>query len=256
MGDDASDQDLKQALITMEKVVHELAAQVPQPLFVKHMGSAGFRYKENSIHQAIVQKLARMVSTLHAARLLLGHGFVQEVGALQRIVDELQQDVFFLRIGVDNPTDLHRKYLDAFYEEEFDTEDPLRSTQKRPSIPRKKIHAYNAKFIASVAGSKLEPSIVSETIRTLHKSYSGYVHAASPHIMELYGGLPYRLQFHMRGMRWTPRYETQKRDLTNYFYRGLGTVVYSSTAFDSTSACFDELRRYAAWFYSTFMSRG
>ena len=37
---------------------------------------------------------------------------------------------------------LHQQYLDAFYEEEFDNEDPLKATQRRPMIPRKRIRAY------------------------------------------------------------------------------------------------------------------
>ena len=46
----------------------------------------------------MVQKLARMVSTLDAARLLLEHGFVQEQAALQRVLDEIRRTYFFLRM--------------------------------------------------------------------------------------------------------------------------------------------------------------
>ena len=56
------DRDFEQALTIMEGVVHQLADQVPPPRLVKHMGSVVFRYEEKSIRQAIVQKLARMVS--------------------------------------------------------------------------------------------------------------------------------------------------------------------------------------------------
>ena len=75
MGLDQLDRQFEVALSTMETTVNMLAAQVPQPQFVTAKRS--FRYREKSIHQAIVQKIARMVSTLHSARLLLEHGFVQ-----------------------------------------------------------------------------------------------------------------------------------------------------------------------------------
>ena len=250
MGKDPLDRHLELALTTMELAVHELAALVPRPRFVELRGSPCFRYEEKSIQQAIVQKLARMVSTLRAARLLLDHGFVQEVGALQRILDEIQADVLFLRSGVDKPTDLHSRYLCAFYEEEFDAEDAVRSTQKRESIPRRKIHAHNARFFASVPGSELDPSRGSEIQRTLLKTYSGYVHAASPHIMDMYGGLPPR--FHMTGMQGAPLYETHQRDLMNYFRRGLFALAICSIAFAGTAFWSDEFRRYAAKFDDMF----
>ena len=240
------DQHFQEALTTMEVVVHNLATQVPQPQLKEDILSSGFRYNEKSIQQAIVQKLARMVSTLNAARLLLNHGFVQEVGALQRILDELQTDIIFLRNGVEDPDDLHKKYLCAFYQEEFDAEDALRSTQKRRTIPRKKIHAHNARFFAKNPDFKIDPSTGSEVLRTLQKTYSGYVHAASPHIMDMYGGLPPR--FHMRGMLGTPLHQTHRQDLANYFRRGLFAVAICALSFAGTADWSDQLRCYAANF--------
>ena len=56
----------------------------------------------------------------------------------------MQEDITFLSFSVifKNTTPLHHAYLDAFFEEEFDADSALASTQKRPMIPRKKIHAY------------------------------------------------------------------------------------------------------------------
>lgn len=217
----------EQILIEMEKTVNQLASRVPSPQRVPSKNSFVFRYVEKSIEQAIVQKLARMVSTLRAARLLLIHGFVQELGALQRILDEIQDDVRFLAIGViyNDLTPLHQKYLDAFFEEEFDDEDLMEATQKRPMIPRKKIHAY----LARAKGNILDPSRTGEVMRTINKAYSGYVHAASPHIMEMWGGVPPR--FFMRGMAKTKRQDDCRRDLWNYVYRGTMACCFAAMAF-------------------------
>ena len=144
---------------------------------------------EKSIHQAIVQKLARLVSTLYATRLLLNHGFVQEVGALKRVLDEIQDDILFLWSGIDDQSPLHREFLDAFFEEEFDADTALESTQKRKMIPRSKIRAHNARVIANIRGAPFDPSRTTEVLRTINKAYSGYVHAASPQIMEV--GYPF-----------------------------------------------------------------
>jgi hypothetical protein len=136
-----------QALANMERTVHGLAQRVSPPQSVPYKDSFVFRYVERTLHQALVQKLARILTGLRAARLLLENGLLQEQGALQRILDELHEDVSFLALAViyDDHTPLHQAYLDAFYEEEFDAETALESTQKRPMISRQKIRAYIAR---------------------------------------------------------------------------------------------------------------
>ena len=141
----AMDGIYKQTLTFLEQVVNILAVKVPQPKLVVIGNFRAFRYEEQTIHQAIVQKLARMVSTLAATRLLFNNGFVQEQASLQRILDEISEDIQFLAFGVlegDHKSELHCQYLDAFYQEEFDAETAIRSSQNRQMIPRRKIQAY------------------------------------------------------------------------------------------------------------------
>jgi hypothetical protein len=64
-----------QTLRQLDKAFRRLEAMVPTPQMMQHGDSFVFRYKENTIHQALIQKLARMVSGLHAARLLCDNGF-------------------------------------------------------------------------------------------------------------------------------------------------------------------------------------
>jgi hypothetical protein len=209
-------------LENMEATLHDLAARVSPPQLVPFGSGSVFRYVEQTIYQALVQKLARVVSGLHAARVLLAQGSVQELGALQRMLDETHEDIQFLAIGAINNdlTDKHRRYLSAFYEEEFDDPDSsMKSTQKRPMIPCKEIRAY----IANSDGTGLDPSRQIEAARTLQKTYSGFVHGASPHIMEMYCGNP--PSFHIQGLLGTARAEDHHLDLQNYFYRGI--VVFA-----------------------------
>ena len=130
------DQTYEQALKYMEGTVHELAKHVPKPKRISTKNGFVFRYVEKSIHQAIVQKLARLVSTLYATRHLLNGGFVQEVGALKRILDEIQDDILFLLSGINDLTPLQRKFLGAFFADEFDADTALESTQKRRMVRR------------------------------------------------------------------------------------------------------------------------
>ena len=52
--------------------------------------------------------------------------------------------------------------------------------------------------------------------------YSGYVHAASPHIMEMYGGNPAR--FHVRGMHGTPRQDEHRDDFCHAIDSGFAPM--------------------------------
>lgn len=51
-----------QAIQNMENTVHILAQRVPQPQRVPYKDSFVFRHVEKTINQALVQKLARLVS--------------------------------------------------------------------------------------------------------------------------------------------------------------------------------------------------
>lgn len=84
------------ALQIMARAVHDLEVKVPLPRKVPCKTSFVFRYVEKTVLQAIVQRLARVVSTLSSAHLLMSHGFVQEQAALQRILQELHEDITFL----------------------------------------------------------------------------------------------------------------------------------------------------------------
>lgn len=229
------DQVYEQVLVFMEKCVTALNEQVPppRPRRIPFKESFVFRHVEKTPRQAIVQKLARMVSTLRAAYLLLNHGFVQEQGTLERVLDEIQEDVCFLGYGIifgDLNDSLHKTYLDAFFQEEFDFENPMNPTQRRPMVPRKKVRAYVARKDQEAAG--LEPTEGVCLSRILSKTYSGYVHAASPQIMDMYGGSSPR--FHMKGMRGTKIHRMHKEEIWNYFYRGLTTLSFAAKAFSNS----------------------
>ena len=234
-----------QVLAYMENTVHCLAKLVPAPRFIKTASVCGFRYREKSIPQAVVQKLARLVSTLYATRILLDHGFFQEVGALKRILDEIQEDVLFLLDGYGKSSSRHKQFLDSFYEEEFDESTAIDSTQKRKMVARQKIWAHNIRAMSEFAGSPINPSQMTEVLRTLHKVYSGYVHAASPHIMEMYGGNPAR--FHMVGMTGTPHERSHRTNFHSYVLRSIYAFALTVKAFGD-DVRFNKFQDYAEWF--------
>lgn len=203
-----------------------LEAQISPPIALPVENSFVYRYEERGIKQALIQKLTRIVSGLNAIDLLLFHGYVQEVGVLQRTLDEIDEDILFLALAITNDTltDRHRQYLDAFYDDPMlRTGKPADRFRKPNLVPRKKIHSYVSRVLhkQQAAGNEAH-----EVICTM---YSGYVHAASPHIMDLCVGEPPR--FRLNGMLGTPRVGDHVKDAWNYFYRGLLSTCTVAKAF-------------------------
>lgn len=207
-------EDFEEMLEIMDKTLSDFESGMPKPQYVKKSWGYVFRFEEPDIYTAIIQKLARVQSVLRATYLLWQNGYHQEQMILHRVLDETNEDIQFLVIGAGNEiTDLHSRFLDAFWQEEFDEEgDALSSEQKRPMIPRQKIRA----FLSSSDGVE-DPHSGNAAARTISKTYSGYVHGASPQIMDLYGGDP--PHFYTKGMLGTPRVEMGLEDLWNYMYR-------------------------------------
>jgi hypothetical protein len=209
--------DIDRMLELMECTFRDFENAMPsKPQFVRLYFGMAFRFKEKDIYQAMIQKLARVQSSVRAAQLLLINGFVQEQIILHRTIDETNEDIMFLVYAVTNDTisDLHKNFLEAFWEEDFyGPSTMIKSGKQKPMIPRKKIQAY----LARIEGVALDPSTRQEAARTIYKAYSGFVHGASPHIMDMYGGNP--PHFHTKGMLGTPRMEEHAEDLWNYAYR-------------------------------------
>jgi hypothetical protein len=208
------------------------------PTFTIRNRVSVFRYEAQTVEQALVQKAARTVSGLHAALLLLQTGYLQELRAIYRMQDEFADDIVFIGdiIESGNASDLHARFLADFWAEEYDVDgNPFRSSQKRDRVSRDKIQAA----IARQPVFAVNPSDGQETHRTIAKTYAGYVHGASPHIMEMYGGVPE--QFHSNWKPGTPPHEAAMREAISYFYRGLLMVIHEANLLQCPNAE-DELR--------------
>jgi hypothetical protein len=61
------DQQFESCLEQMESWFPMLEKQVPQPIKVPFRDHFVFRYKEKTLEQALIQKLARVITGLHSA---------------------------------------------------------------------------------------------------------------------------------------------------------------------------------------------
>ena len=177
-----------------------------------------YRYSKQSDTLLCFLKGAKLVSTLNACVVLHSAGYAQEMYALIRVADDCCSDIIFMLIpknGTNFDANQERFFHD-FYQEEFaDTGDVLGSHQKRDTVTRRHIHASFARMAKEV----VNPSDIQTTTTVIHNVFSGYVHSAYPHIMELYGGDPG--QFHLKGMAGTPRQGEAARCLTDQCHRAI-----------------------------------
>jgi hypothetical protein len=183
-----------------------------------------------------------MLSGLHAIEALLERGLFQEQGMVQRAVAEIDEDVWFLSIAVIHKdiTERHSQFLDYFYAEEFaDPSDLVGSHESRGMLRREKIREY----IQRKGLSGKDAARAKAIDRVLTKAYSGFVHAASPHIMDMYGGVSPRAD--VSGAFKQFRYASQQRDAMNYFYRGVLTVALAAQAFQDDQL-YDLMRKLAS----------
>jgi len=225
--------DLFQPVLkALEDAFREVETKVVPPVRRPWGNSFVFRYTEQTIQQAIVQKLARMISGLHAIKTLLNCGLFQEQGMVQRAVAEIDEDILFLSLAIihNDVTALHTEFLRHFYAEEFaDPSDIVGSHTSRGMSKREKIRGYiHAKGLAGANAAR-----AARIDKVLTKAYSGYIHGASPHIMDMYGGQPAR--FDINGSTKGARHESHHRDAANYFYRAALTMAAAAKAFGDES---------------------
>jgi hypothetical protein len=201
----------------------QIETKVPQPV---QLPDGRFRFQEQTIQQAIVQKLVRLLSGLHSVEVLLERGLFQEQGMMQRAVDEIEEDIWFLSLAVikNDITSRHREYLQYFYTEEFvDVNDVVGSRLSRGMVKRDRIRAYV--HGTSLSGGELGRA--NEVGKTIAKAYSGYVHAASPHIMDTY----FLEGFDVSGALKHYRYASHRRDARNVYYRAITAMIVAAKAF-------------------------
>jgi hypothetical protein len=207
---------LASTLDRLETHYNEMGGSIPPPIRAKVGSRMFFRHTQQSDLLLCYLKGVKLLSTLNAALVLFRHGYAQEIGALCRMADDFFFEImFFIQpLGENGPSKDQNRMFDDFFREEFENpDDPLGSAQDRDNIPRRKI---NAAF-GQIAKNELNPHDAQHTISTVHKAFSGYVHGAYPHIMEMYGGNP--PHFHMTGMSGTPRMQEWAEQLVTYVYR-------------------------------------
>jgi hypothetical protein len=171
-------------------------------VFEKELGKpqpvrGAFTYESPHVKHVCFLKGARIVSGLNALLVLLHEGYLTEMGVLVRTVSDCINDIYFLLENFPKITPEVDKYVSNFFNDIIEEPEIDENDRKRTHrIKVRKIHASRARLLSEHMNLQIDRDMVYR----IYSAYSGYVHAAYPNIMEMYGGSP-EPRFHLRGMK-------------------------------------------------------
>lgn len=192
-----------------------------------------WRFLERNPTQLLIQKLARQISALHAIDILLLAGRLPEIGTLYRQLDEVQEDIAFISLGLINEawTSDHQAYSDYFWSEDG---------PRGPSVQRKTIR----NFVHSTLG-QTDAAAANRNGRVIHGVYSDFVHARSAPTMGMMKGPPPKFDLDaIFDKEARVVYDDQH---PTYFYRGLiscGMIAKVVLPDEKNLQVFDDVKGY------------
>jgi hypothetical protein len=187
---------LRKYVTLLDRGVCAFNERIHQPIFDQGRGGR-FRYKEPNPVTFLVLKMARMVTAFYATLTLTKDGLFEDGGAICRIIIECLHDIDFVMEGLtQNPFPVDKQeVVDNFFNNKIQTPEEMLGTMKKPpTIPRKKIYPAVGRLL-----SPNNPERPQRIAKVLEETFSGYVHACYPHIMEMYEGT--RKEFRMSGVK-------------------------------------------------------
>jgi hypothetical protein len=198
---------LKVRIVPMERLVTAIAGSVPKPLFYDSgQEHFGFRYAKPGVLHFCLLKAVRTVSALNAMVALARGGYAQEIGVLVRTLVECTTHIEFVLDALNDEGEL-RPEVDKYIRDYF--ADYARNSSadfKRAQVKQGLVHKHLGETLDIIAeqNALVEGRKPAETAYSnIYLTYSNYVHAKYPEVMDLHGGDPGR--FHLDGMRGTPK---------------------------------------------------
>lgn len=183
-----------------------LSTMTPPIMYDSGLEHFGFRYMKTSVKHFCVLKAVRSISGLNASIVLAESGYSQEIGVLVRTIIECNTQIEFVLAGLDEDAldDKAQKVLTTFFE---DYKRNSSADFKGSQIRQEDVHTKIGQFLDDVLEIESIDQFANtrskELMSNVYKTFSNYVHARYPEIMDMYGGTPGN--FHMSGMPNTPK---------------------------------------------------
>lgn len=191
----------------LERLVTAFAGSLPQPLLY-HSGQEhyGFRYGKPGAQHFCLLKAVRVVGALNAAIALARGGYTQEIAVLVRTLIEYTTHIEFVLEGLDDTgalaPDVEKYVQDYFADFARNSSADFKRAQVKQNTVNKRLGA-TLDNVAQQGGYTEQRPAAERIYSNIYLTYSNYVHAKYPEVMDLYGGVPGR--FHLDGMRGTSK---------------------------------------------------
>ncbi len=199
-----------------------------KPEIVKHGDLEAVRFVNKTPEEALLLKFARLVSMNRAMLLLMDYGFVQEQAAIQRSIEETNEDILFLTVNITGTASSEKfaSFLDEFWKEDYeDPRDPV-GTRVPRAFSRRGIRSFLNRY-----PKQEDPSTADQNGRSIWEMYSGFTHGAAPQILELYDYE--NRSFLVNGLVGTNRHLDYVFDAQNSVYRSLISAGAVAKSFGS-----------------------
>ena len=175
-------------------IVDQLGSSFPPPTIVRRGDGFVDRHggAERTNGLACYLKAVKVCSTLNGILTLLDGAYVQEAYALARVAQDQVDDIHFIVIPRGEEGSLSPRQTAAiveFLQEEFDPANPVGTSRERDRVGRPKIQA-------AITNDMDDPSTGNAISRMIYRTFSGYVHGAYVHIMELHSDSQGHYQMH------------------------------------------------------------
>lgn len=211
-------------LTRLELIFRDFEGGMTPPVPYRQGDGYVLRFPKKDIHHAMLLKLAALLQFLNGAIQVCESGLVMAQGALERMADEAGDDASFLALGIcEGITDRHEDFLAAFWADDHLDPADVTEVKKPRQVRREKIHA-------ALHRDWDDPSTAGKIAKRLSATYSGFVHAAAPNVMEMYDHRDGRFKV-CAGPDF--RRKEHEHDLWNYVYRGGLTFIAAAKAFGS-----------------------
>ncbi len=220
-----ADDIFERSVEAIQETVECLASAVTAPSLINVNGNLYYRYADANTEQALVLKSVRLLSALFSLRTLIDRGLHLDAATMMRVLDETGSDILFLagpKIWQTAPEIIHEQFLTEFFQEEFDHQDPLKSSQKRSRVSRKKIRAY----VARTYSADGDTSTAVNVFATIEAAFSGYVHGAAVHTMDVYNGKRFQVPMDHHA----PPLEALRQQRNYYCCRAISNVAIAAKA--------------------------
>ncbi len=223
----------------LERVIGVFEQELDKPERIH----GAFVYKSLTVKHVCLLKGVGIVSGLNALLVLFQAGHVTEMGVLIRTIGDCINDIYFLLEHFPDTTPEVEKYISNFFSEDIGDLTIVQDQEKKIHRTKaRKIYASRARLLSE----HINFPVGREMVYKIYSVYSGYVHAAYPNIMEMYGGRPPH-KFHLQGMKGTSRIKDWEEILITFIRSSTLVFGYMADKYDKTDLV-QEIRGILDWF--------